>query len=234
MTIAGFSYERMKLNTTLVNSDWTRKELNALYGIDSTVVNPPIIGTFPEIPWSERENSFVCIGRFSPTKDFEKVCRIISLVRSKVPDVHLHIIGTSWQRGYKKKIERLIENAPWITINEDVSRDELTRLISMHRYGIHGMDSEPFGLAVGEMVKGGCIVFVPRKGGPSEIVGADERLLYSSDEEAVQKISNVICNPELQTSLRHALSKRSQLYTKEAFIRKIQQIVDQFPSNQMM
>ena len=39
-----------------------------------------------------------------------------------------------------------------------------------------------------KMLKGGCIPFVPNDGGPVEIIGGDKRLIYQSEEEAVEKI----------------------------------------------
>lgn len=232
MLIAGFSYDRMKSNLTLVNSNWTSSRLKKIYAIDSLTIYPPVVGHFPRVSWQERENGFLCIGRISPLKDLEKVIQIITAVRSSVPDAHLHIVGTTDDRGYHKRLSRLIQLTPWITISENVSRDELVRMISKHRYGIHGMVDESFGLSVAEMVRGGCIVFVPRIGGPSELVGGDDRLLYDTIDEAVSKIVTVMRSPDRQTSLRQTLRLRSKLFTQASFKRKIRKVIHQFSSTQ--
>ena len=231
MLVAGFSYDRMKNNVTLVNSDWTRTKIKEIYGIEATTVYPPVVGSFPNVSWRDRENGFVCIGRISPWKELQKVVQIITEVRTRVPDAHLHIIGTTWERGYSNYLQNLVQDCPWIIISENTSRNELVRLISMHRYGIHGMVDEPFGLAVAEMIQGGCIVFVPRRGGPAEIVGGDDRLLYGTVEEAVRRIVRVMMNHDEQVSVLRFLASRKDQFSRELFMHHIQQIVGEFPKS---
>jgi glycosyltransferase involved in cell wall biosynthesis len=230
MLIAGFSYDRMKENITLVNSYWTGTKVREIYGIDSTTVYPPVLGSFPKVPWEDRENGLVCIGRILPWKKLEKIIEITEAVRSSVPETHLHIIGTiGRQRGYLDHLLHLVRDSSWIVLNENVPREELVRLIASHRYGIHGMVDEPFGMAVAEMVHGGCIVFVPRNAGPMEIVGGEDRLLYETTEEAVRKIIRVMRSPNEQGLLRSYLDSRRDMFCREQFVQRIQQIVEQFP-----
>jgi len=218
---------------TLVNSDWTGSKVKEFYGIDAITVYPPIPGDFPEILWDERENGFVCIGRFCPGKRFEAVIEILAEVRAKIPDVHLHIIGTpSMFKGEHEYYPRLVrvarENAPWVLLHENLSREELVQLVSNHRYGIHANVDEHFGIAVAEMIKAGCIVFVHNSGGQVEIVGGDERLAYQTKDEAAQKIMRVIDNPNEQDSLRNYLHSRKGLFSAETFMRQIREIVSGF------
>jgi glycosyltransferase involved in cell wall biosynthesis len=93
--IAGFSFERMKQNLTLVNSNWTGTQVKARHGIESTTLYPPVPGVFPDMPWAERENGFVCISRISPEKELDKIIDILAAVRAQGWPIHLHIIGTA-------------------------------------------------------------------------------------------------------------------------------------------
>jgi glycosyltransferase involved in cell wall biosynthesis len=120
------------------------------------------------------------------------------------------------------------ENAPWVLLHENLSRDELVQLVSNHRYGIHANVDEHFGIAVAEMIKAGCIVFVHNSGGQVEIVGGDERLAYQTKDEAAQKIMRVIDNPNEQDSLRNYLHSRKGLFSAETFMRQIREIVSGF------
>jgi len=228
MFIAGFSYDRMRKNLTLVNSNWTRKHIATSYGIKSVCVNPPASGFFPNLPWEERENGFVCIGRIIPWKLFEKIIEIINTVRSEIQNVHLHIIGIIDEHRYYQQLLQQVQTSPWISLHTNISKEELIKLIVRHRYGIHAMKNEPFGIAVAEMVRGGCIVFVPPNGGPMEIVGGDIRLLYETTEEAVRKILHVMKSHDEQVSLRTFLDSRKELFSPENFILSIQQIIKQF------
>ena len=233
MLISGFSYDRMKNNLTLANSDWTGNKVKEFYGINPITLYPPIPGKFPDVPWNDKENGFVCIGRFCPGKKFETIIEILTKVRAKIPDVHLHIIGTlspfSGEREYYSQFAGVVqENAPWVLLHENLSREELVQLVSNHRYGIHANVDEHFGIAVAEMIKAGCIVFVHNSGGQVEIVGGDERLAYQTKDEAAQKIMRVIDNPNEQDSLRNYLHSRKGLFSAETFMRQIREIVSGF------
>ena len=229
MRISGFSFERMKQNLTLVNSDWTGAKVRECHGIATTTLYPPIPGVFPEIPWEDRENSFVCIGRIAPEKELEKMIDALAAVRSQGWKIHLHIVGEPENRRYYERIlQGAQENASWIILEGDVSREELVRLVSMHRYGIHGMVEEHFGIAVAELVRGGCLVFVPRGGGQVEILEGDERLLYGTAEEAAEKIIRVMSDPDLQRVLRTQLASKEELFSTEQFTLRIQEIVRHF------
>src|SRR5258705_14024388 len=105
-----------------------------------------------------------------------------------------------------------------MSLHEDVRRAELAALVARHRYGIHGMSEEHFGMAVAEMVRAGCVVFVPRGGGQGEIVEGDERLLYSGREEAAAKIAQTMSDEGRQTTPRKVFAGRKPLFTTQSFM----------------
>ena len=76
-------------------------------------------------------------------------------------------------------------------------------------------------MAVAEMVRAGCIPFVHNSGGPPEIVGHDSRLIYESEDEAAQKIMQVLGDPAAQEDIRQRLALRKDLYSVETFVRAI-------------
>jgi glycosyltransferase involved in cell wall biosynthesis len=229
--ISEHSTARLKKNLTLVNSQWTADKVRQWHGIDSITVYPPIAGEFAEVPWPERENGFVCIGRFSPEKEFDKVIDIVAALRARGHDTHLHLVGgraAKINAYYRHILKRVAENASWLFLHEDISRVDLDTLIAAHRYGIHGMSEEHFGMAVAEMLHGGCIVFVPRGGGQVEIVGGEERVLYSTPEEAVEKITAILANPSLQLTLRESLQQHARQFTTERFTAQMRALVRDF------
>jgi glycosyltransferase involved in cell wall biosynthesis len=231
--ISRFSVEGMKQNLTLVNSDWTGTKVRECHGIKTTTLYPPVPGLFPEVPWEDRENGFVCIGRIVPEKGLEEVIDILAAVRSRGWDIHLHIVGSTEDSRYYEHIrQRVHGNASWIFLEENLSREELVQLVSMHRYGIHGMAEEHFGIAVAELVRGGCLVFVPRGGGQVEIVEGDERLLYATAEEAAEKIIQVMSDRDLQQVLRTHLASKKDLFSTEQFMRRFQELVRHFGETQ--
>ncbi|MGH7964406.1 MAG: glycosyltransferase [Candidatus Binatia bacterium] len=235
--ISRFSFERMKQNLTLVNSDWTGTVVRELYGIESLTVFPPVAGDFPDIPWDRRQDRFVCIGRFVRFKRIEMVIEILAAVRAQGQDVRLQLIGLLWDdaagRAYYETIKRLARaHVSWVTLVESIDREQLIQLLSESRYGIHAAEEEPFGLAVAEMVRAGCIAFTGRVGGQAEIVGQDERLLFDTVEEGTAKILSVLCNPQEQRVLREQLATRRTRFTVQEFVHRIRAVVKEFSARQ--
>ncbi len=219
--LSGYSLEKMKNNLTLTNSNWTKQVISKCYGIESRVVYPPIEDIF-SLPWNKKANGFLCIGRISPEKKIEKVIKILSEVKKTFPDIHLHIIGASENKLYLKKIKYLARNDKnWIFFDLDISRKKLKELISFHKYGIHAMREEHFGMVVAEMLKAACIVFIPRGGGQVEIVGRDDRIIYSNTIDAIDKIKKVLKDNLTQEQILKKLLCSSKVFSKEIFIQDI-------------
>jgi glycosyltransferase involved in cell wall biosynthesis len=232
LRMMGFSMERMRHNVSVVNSDFIGARTRALHGVETVTLYPPIAGDFPAVPWEQREDGFVCIGRVSPEKRLERIIEILSRVRDKGHALHLHVIGTFDDNGYAPLIKACVEaNRSWISIHEILPRQDLVQLVARHRYGIHAMDEEHFGMAVAEMVRAGCIVYAPNSGGPVQILGGEQRLLYGSVEDAAQKIQLTMDNPERQKDLRDCLAARSALFSAERFVSQFRELIQRFESN---
>ncbi|HDM75187.1 MAG TPA: glycosyltransferase [Deltaproteobacteria bacterium] len=223
--VFNLSADNIRQNLTLVNSKWTGQLIKRAYGIDPYVVYPPVSTQFPYIPWDAREEGFVCIGRIAPSKRIDTIIQILKRVREAGWDVHLHIVGEIWDSGYGRKIEKLQrENSDWVFLEGRLTREQLADLVARHKYGIHGMRNEHFGIAVAEMVKAGNIVFVPNDGGQVEIVN-DQRLTYGSEEEAIEKIVGVLSSQQDQVDICKCLEIRTQLFSTARFMEQIREIV---------
>lgn len=233
--LAGFSLERMKENVTLTNSRWTAARIRDFLGVEARVLYPPVVGASDRRPWEDRQNGFLAVGRISPEKEYERLIRILSRIRATGHDVTLTIVGT-WDRkvrGYVDRLQQLARAAgPWVRLRQHVSRAELQHLMASHRYGIHGMREEHFGMAPAEMTASGMIVWVPAGGGQMEIVGDEPALLYASDEEAIERIAQVLSQPAEQDRLLTHLRRRSTLFGTERFVAEVRDIVQSWPSLQ--
>lgn len=220
--------EEWKKNITLTNSNWTGKLIKEKYGIDSLTLYPPVIGDFDNIEYNKKENGFVVIGRLIPEKKIDQAIKILKEVRNKFSNLHLHIIGGEGNDQYSKKLKKFcLENKDWIFFEGRLGDKEKNNLITNHKFGISCRKNEPFGIAVAEMVKAGCIVFVSNGGGQTEIVD-DERLIYNDINDAVLKITNVIEDKEMQKSLLNHLFIASQRFLLENFSKQIKNLVQDF------
>lgn len=225
-SISGYKEAGVRHNLTLVNSGWTKELVKSAYGIESKIIYPPVLSDISIRPWKERENGFVCIGWIRPEKQIEKVIDILSLVRNKGFDIDLHIIGSVWDKAYSKKLFGSYEHTNnWLHFEGVVDRDTLASIIAQHRFGIHGFTNEHFGIAVAEMVKAGCIVFVPDGGGQTEIVGLDDRVIYQNEEDAVEKIIKILQDQDAQELLTSEMILHGAHYSSEQFVNSVRSMV---------
>jgi len=223
--LSDYSVTGMKRNLTLVNSNWTGQLTQEEYCIPTYTVYPPVLEEKSELAWDEKENGFLLIGRIVPEKQIERTIDILTKVRKSGFDVHLHIIGKVFDSEYLKRLNSLIgPNRNWIYIEGSLSDSEKSELLKSHKYGIHGKEYEPFGITIAEMVKAGCIIWVPAGGGQREIVDHAE-LVYDSVEDAVNKIKKVLTDEGAQSDFRRHLAERATRYSTERFITEIREKV---------
>lgn len=214
----------------LSNSQWSAQIIKEKHGTDIGVLYPPVFDQFPKVPLETKEMGFVCIGRISPEKRIEQIVGILKEVRERGHDIHLHVIGGTDETTYGKSVENLCKaQGNWVTMEGRRFGEEKAMLLSQHRFGIQARQSEPFGISVAEMVKAGCITFVPKEGGQAEIV-SHKSLMYDSVEDAVEKIDTVLRKPQLQIELRQHLEKQGAKFSTNAFMDGLRAAVENFLS----
>jgi glycosyltransferase involved in cell wall biosynthesis len=226
--LAGTLKDDWKDNVSIANSDWSGRIMKEVFGMETSTIYPPVIGAFPDIPWEARENGFVCIGRLTPEKRIDRMIEIINRVRERGFDVSLHIVGKPGDNAYIQKLNKLAsENSSWLFMEGGKFGREKLEFLAKHKYGIHGRDREPFGIAVAEMVKAGCITFAPADGGQTEVVN-HPALLYDNVEAAVDKIERVIKDRRLSQELRQHLVRQGNKFSVEIFQKEIRILVCDF------
>jgi glycosyltransferase involved in cell wall biosynthesis len=222
-SVSRFTVAGMHRNITLVNSDWTGRLARQRYGFVTRTVYPPVTAEAPDVPWDKREPGFVCIGRIAPEKELDRVIDIVSGVRGQVPDVTLHIVGTPEDGPYYRRIAERARAAGF-SLHVNLSRAALAELMGRQRYGIHGKGEEHFGMAPAELVRAGCVVWVPNGGGQVEIV-AEPRLIYDSIEDAIAKIVRALRDPAETDALRAHLAGRAEMFSPQRFMREVRTAV---------
>jgi glycosyltransferase involved in cell wall biosynthesis len=211
----------------IANSRWSADVLKKRHGAAAEVLYPPVPGEFPSVVPPEKENGFVCLGRIAPEKRVEQAVEIVEAVRNRGHDVHLHVIG-GLGGDYGDSIRRLCETRKsWVSLEGPLYGKQKCEMLSRHRYGIHACRGEAFGIAVAEMVKAGCIPFVPAEGGAAEIVN-HSALTYANVEEAADKIDAVLRQEALQDDLRGHLALRGQQFSPQRFMEGIRKAVEEF------
>lgn len=211
------------------NSRWTADLMERKYGVvDRHIVYPPVLAEFPDVPAERKEFGFVCLGRIAHEKRIERIIEILGRVRALGHDIHLHLIGPIDDSPYGRMVRGLVEaNRSWITPEGRKTGADKARLLTGHRFGIHARRGEAFGIAVAEMVKAGCIPFVPDDGGQVEIV--DHPLLcYADIDDAVAKIDRVLRDAALQQTLARHLQKQGEQFSVKRFVADFRDVVNKF------
>lgn len=212
----------------LANSNWSANLIRKKYGMEVDTLYPPVTNEFPLVPLEEREVGFVCIGRISPEKRIEQIINILKVVRDRGHDIHLHVIGGIDGGPYGKKIQKLCyRHKEWIIAEGSCFGEKKQSLLTGHKFGIHACQGEAFGIGVAEMVKADCIVFTPSEGGQAEIVN-HQSLLYDSVEDAVDKVDDVLRQPNLQSDLRDHLKRQGAIFSKSNFANGLRSVVKNF------
>lgn len=226
--VSGASADGWKRNLTLANSDWSANLMRQKFGVESQTLYPPVEDDFPQVPFSERENGFICLGRISPEKRVDAIIEILSRVRQRGHNIHLHILGGLDDSPYGTMVKSLADqNRDWVFLEGWAIGDGKKKLLASHRYGIHGRENEPFGIAVGEMVNAGCIVFVPKGGGQVEIVN-HPALVFQDDADAMDKIDAVLRSNAEQENLCQHLRQSANRFSPASFQAQIHQAVKDF------
>jgi glycosyltransferase involved in cell wall biosynthesis len=193
---------------------------------------PPVPGPFHPRPWNERRNTVVCVGRLDAVKRIERMIEIVSRARSLgEEDLTLDIVGFAHADGseYAAQLRGRVRSAgSWVTLHENLPRADLLELLATSRYGLHGMPAEPFGIAVAEMARSGCIVFTPPNGGQVEIT-RHPYLVYDSVEDAAGRLVAVVRSPADQDRLHAHVMLRGELFSEERFVSAFRSVVQAWP-----
>lgn len=231
--LSATSPERWKQNTTLVVSDWIGKLMHETFGVVTTTIYPPIVADFPDVPFENRKNAFLCIARISPEKEIDKVISILEKVRKGGNAISLHILGRVDDVQYAAYIKKLCEkNKEWCFLEGTLYGEKKLAFIANYKFAISGRTQEPGAFAVAEMVKAGCIVFVPNGGGQVEIANLPD-LQYENEQDAVVKIERLLHNVNQQVAIRQRLAENIKKFSTEHFQRSIESVVADFLARQI-
>lgn len=217
--VLGAPWSDATRNLTLTNSRWSAEGLIRLGEITSPrVLYPPVLDPGAGMPWAQRDDTFLCVGRFHGSKRIEAAIAIVKAVRaSSLATARLIIVGSPVDAEYTSRIRRLAAaDRGWIEFREDLPRAELNALMARSRYGIQAMDREHFGMATAEMTRAGCLVFAHDSGGSREVLNFEDALLWSTEADAARKIGAIAAADS--SALRERLRAHARVFAAEAFV----------------
>jgi glycosyltransferase involved in cell wall biosynthesis len=171
----------------LANSSWTADVVREVYGTRPDVLHPPVDPVPGGRAWTDREDGIVVVGRLAPDKRVLDAVRVVDGVRERGHDLHLHVVGAAPRayRRYAARVEAAARERPYVTVERDVPRARLERLLGSHKYGLNLKHQEHFGMSVAEYVAAGMVAFAPASGGQRDVLDGREDRLFDSLDEAV-------------------------------------------------
>ena len=228
MALARATLHGLGQNVMLANSRFVAGLIQQVYRAEAQVLNPPVPGEFPEVPWERRRLAMAAVGRIHPEKRWHLAVDIVESIRRRGHPLELTLIGHDDAAAYAARLQGLAAARPWFRFLRGVDRPTLLAELSQHRYGIHLMPREHFGIAPAELQRAGCIPFVHNSGGPLEIVDGDPRLTFDSAEDATERIVRAIEDPILERDLRVQMETRRRRFSSEKFCESLRTIVASF------
>jgi glycosyltransferase involved in cell wall biosynthesis len=224
--LAAFEAADVRRQVLLANSEWTAMHVRRVHGTAARAVYPPIAGTFVARDFAEREARVLCVGRFSPEKGFERAVAIVEALRERGHALAMTIVGSPGLPSYERRIRALAAERAWLDVRSGLSRTALLALMSRCRFGLHAMVDEHFGMAVAEMVEAGCLTFVHRSGGQTEIVRSDD-LAWIDVPDAVARIERALCDDAHRRRLLAHLAGLRGRFAPATFCAQVDAIVDE-------
>jgi glycosyltransferase involved in cell wall biosynthesis len=203
----------------LANSQWAARQLEEHFQISCPgVLHPPV--PLPTAPAGG--------DRIVPEKEIERMIDILAQVRAQGFPVTFTLIGDIGDSDYSRGIGDLAaRQGDWIATPGFLHLERKQAVLASHTFALHACRIEAFGIAVAEMAAMGCIPFVPTSGGAGEIVPFSE-LQYTSDDEAVAKITALLRDPARVRELAATMPAQAVRFAPPRFVERLRAIVLEF------
>jgi len=153
----------------------------------------------------------IVLSRLVPHKQIEDALETLAELRSRIPGLHLDIVGSGWWR------QRLVHHAQRLGISEAVTFhghvDDVTKHQLLQSSWVHVLPSrkEGWGLAVVEAAQHAVPTIGYRSSGGlcDSIVEGVTGILVDSRAELVDRLEQLLCDPVLRDQLGAKAQTRS-------------------------
>jgi glycosyltransferase involved in cell wall biosynthesis len=229
-----------RMNYLVCNSKFTKRFIDREYGVNSSVIYPPIdIESFSPV---KKKNLILSVGRFSQLLQAKRQDILISsfkaLYEQGLKDWQLVLAGATGVGGkeYFNQLKRQIKSYP-IELRADIDFKTLEKLYSEAKifwsasgYGIDE-EKEPekvehFGIAIVEAMAAGCVPVVVGKGGAKEIIERGKSgFLWKNEKELLGMTQDLMTNQTTLSILSKTVVKSSKKFSKKQFCQKFDELI---------
>jgi glycosyltransferase involved in cell wall biosynthesis len=219
------------------NSLYTKNWLKKIWHVDAQVMYPPI-----DIPAriGEKKNIILSLGRLTPDKNYEFVIECFKNVYDSIPEAkgfECWICGSEPTTEYLLKLKNASVGYPIKIIitsqNREVGDIYSKSKIFMQAKGL-GVDEqkypallEHFGMTPVEAMAHGSVPILLNKGGYKESVeDRKSGFLFSTKEQAIEKLKLLIKNPKLLKKMSIAARHRAKKFSLERMQKDLDRIME--------
>ena len=234
------NFLKSRLYKFVVNSRFTKRFIDAEFGVDSQVLYPPIdTGRF--VP-GKKTNTLLYVGRFShltQLKNPHLLVDIFKKIQAQIPGWQLILAGGSGvgtDSQYLSALKKSIGKLP-ISLILNPTLSQLQKLYGQAKifwsatgFGadekLEPLKVEHFGIAVVEAMSAGCVPIVSDLGGYREIITTGRDGFLCADPIALGKVTlKLVTHPELLIALSKTARQRSKIFDNSCFANTLLSLV---------
>jgi len=219
----------------LANSTITSIYVKKTWGINAPILYPPVstprsikVGTD-----AKKKNLIVSLGVIYPGKYHGTVIDAFAMVKRRINNVKLTIIGSLVDKKYYNYLLRKIKiynlkNDVFILTN--VSEEKKWNILSQAKIIVHAKRFEPFGIAVAEGMVAGAIPVVykgPSSGPWIDIIDKGKYGIgFRTTEELAEAIEHVVNSERELFKLQNEALERSRTFLMNFFEKKFMELIE--------
>jgi len=235
---------RMKLyriNKVICNSQFTKKFIDKEYGVNSTVIYPPV--WMDHAQPKRKENIILYVGRYSSLKQAKRHDILVNAFKkfydTKDKSYKLILAGGSGvgTADYVSKLKDLSVGYP-ILILENPPFEKLQQIYAKAKFfwsaAGYGIDEnknpekvEHFGITLVEAMSYGCICIVYNAGGHKEIISNSQSgYLFNTPTELVNLTAKIVKDKDRYNSMSKKARADAERFSYNIFEKDFYSLVD--------
>ena len=217
------------------NSTITSIYAKKTWGINAPILYPPVFTprSIKVRPDTKKKNLIVSLGVISPGKYHGTVIDAFAMVKGRINNVKLTIIGSLVDKKYYNYLLRKIKiynlkNDVFILTN--VSEEKKWNILSQAKIVVHAKRFEPFGIAVAEGMVAGAIPVVykgPSSGPWIDIIDKGKYGIgFKTTEELAEAIEHVVNSERELFKLQNKALERSRTFLMNVFEKRFMELIE--------
>jgi len=213
-----YEYALSQMDCIVANSENVRGRIQEYLGKESAVIHPPC--AVEDYKWIGQDGYYLSTARLEP---YKRVDRVIEAFK-QMPDKELVVASGG---SDAQQLKALAADAKNIRFTGWLDEIEVKKLVGGAIASIYVPMDEDFGMSPVESMAAGKPVIGVAEGGLLEtVVSGETGFLVSANlttDELIDAVERM--TPDCAREMRSACEARAQLFSREAFFQKIQNII---------